>query len=91
MRKLLKTLHTIKQLKSTDRQLQKLLTDDNYSEAITLLLQCKKVAGENRQYSCVEALLQKNQDTILLTELQLDAAFNDVWWPRNANFLNYIL
>lgn len=78
MHKLLKTLHTIKQLKSTDRQLQKLLADDNYSEAIQLLLECKKVAAEHRQYSCVEALSQKNQDTMLLTELQLDAAFNDV-------------
>lgn len=78
MQKLLKTLHTIKQLKSTETKVQKLLADDNYSDAITLLLECKKIATENNQYKCVEALSQKIQDTILLTELQLDAAFNEV-------------
>lgn len=80
---LLETLHTIKKVKSYESQLQQLLNDGNYSGAISILLECKNLAEMYSQYHCVEALSLKLQDTIMLTELQLDNVLNEVrrrWW-----------
>lgn len=76
---LLETLHTIKKVKSYESQLQQLLNDGNYSGAISILLECKNLAENYSQYHCVEALSLKLQDTIMLTELQLDNVLNEVW------------
>lgn len=76
---LLETLHTIKKVKSYEAQLQQLLNDGNYSDAISILLECKNLAENYSQYHCVEALAMKLQDTIMLTELQLDNVLNEVW------------
>ena len=78
LQELLKTLHTIKKLKSTENNLQHLLADGNYSGAISLLLECRATAEEYSQYKCVEALSLKLQDTMMLTELQLDNVLNEV-------------
>lgn len=75
---LLKTLNTIKKMKSTDIHLQQLLSDGDYSGAISILLECKNSASENHQYKCVEALSQKLQDTLILTEVQLDSVLNEM-------------
>lgn len=75
---LLETLHTIKKVKSYESQLQQLLNDGNYSGAISILLECKNLAENYSQYHCVEALSLKLQDTIMLTELQLDNVLNEV-------------
>lgn len=75
---LLKTLHTIKKIKMTETHLQELLTDGNYSGAIEILLECKSAANEYAQYKCVESLSMKLQDTMMLTELQLDNVLNEV-------------
>lgn len=75
---LLETLHTIKKVKSYEMQLQQFLTDGNYSGAISILLECKNLAENYSQYHCVEALSLKLQDTIMLTELQLDNVLNEV-------------
>ena len=75
---LLGTLHKLKKMKSTELQLQQLLQNGDYSGAIAILLECKKLAAENGEYKCVEALSQKLQDTLLLTELQLDNVLNEV-------------
>lgn len=75
---LLETLYKLKKMKSTEIQLQKLLEIGDYSGAISLLLECKRLAAENDQYKCVESLSLKLQDVLLLTELQLDNVLNEV-------------
>lgn len=75
---LLATLYKLKKMKSTEMQLQHLLEIGDYSGAIALLLECKRLAAENGQYKCVESLSMKLQDVLLLTELQLDNVLNEV-------------
>lgn len=75
---LLKTLQTLKKLKSIDMQFQDVLADGKYSEAITSLLECKALANDNNQYKCVEALSNKLQDTLIATELHLDEILNEM-------------
>lgn len=64
--------------KSTDVEVQKLLSECNYSGAISLLLTCKDSATEFMQYNCVQSLNKKLQETLLLTEFQLDTVLNEV-------------
>ncbi|GAB0094360.1 Syndetin [Sergentomyia squamirostris] len=75
---LLKTLKTIKRIKNTDTQLQELVSGGNYSGAISTLLECRKAAERYSQYKCVESLSQKLQDTLLMTEVQLDTVLNEM-------------
>lgn len=75
---LLRTLHTIRRMRLTERRLQEMLASANYSGAIAMLLECRQIAAEHSQYQCVEALAAKLQDTMVLTELQLDAVLNEV-------------
>lgn len=58
--------------------MQKFLSDYNYSGAIGLLLKCKDSAAEYMQYNCVQSLNKKLQETLLLTEFQLDTVLNEV-------------
>lgn len=87
MQEMLQTLYKLKKIKSTEMQLQKLLDQHNYSGAISLLLECKRLASENGQYLCVAALSQKLQDTLLMTELQLDTVLTEI--PHNFDVKNY--
>lgn len=75
---LLETLYKLKKMKSTEMQLQKLLETGDYSGAIALVLECKKLVAEHEQYKCVESMSLKLQDILLLTELQLDNVLNEV-------------
>uniref|UniRef100_A0A6B2ECI9 Coiled-coil domain-containing protein 132 n=1 Tax=Phlebotomus kandelakii TaxID=1109342 RepID=A0A6B2ECI9_9DIPT len=75
---LLKTLKTIKRIKTTDTQLQELVSGGDYSGAIATLLECRKAAERYSQYKCVESLSQKLQDTLLMTEVQLDTVLNEM-------------
>lgn len=87
MQEILRTFHKLKKLKSTEIQLQKLLDTHNYSGAIALLLECKRLAEENSQYVCVAALAQKLQDTLLMTELQLDTVLAQI--PHSFDVKTY--
>lgn len=87
MQEMLHTLYKFKKLKSTEIQLQKLLDLQNYSGAISLLLECKRLATENGQYVCVAALAQKLQDTLLMTELQLDTVLAHI--PHSFDMKTY--
>ncbi|KAI8118797.1 hypothetical protein FF38_10946 [Lucilia cuprina] len=78
LKELLNTLQAIKKLKSTDVEVQKLLSECNYSGAISLLLTCKDSASEFMQYNCVQSLNKKLQETLLLTEFQLDTVLNEM-------------
>lgn len=86
LKELLRTLHKIKKMKVTEMQLQQLLADGNYSQAIQILLECRGVASEYEEYACVQAFSLKLQDTMMLTELQLDNVLNEVTvWLRICN------
>ncbi|XP_059223525.1 syndetin [Stomoxys calcitrans] len=78
LKELLSTLQAIKKLKSTDVEVQKLLSECNYSAAISLLLNCKDSAAEYNHLHCVESLNKKLQETLLLTEFQLDTVLNEM-------------
>lgn len=75
---LLRTLHTIRRMRLTERRLHEMLANSNYSGAIAMLLECRQIAAEHSQYQCVEALAAKLQDTMVMTELQLDVVLNEV-------------
>lgn len=75
---LLRTLHTIRRMRLTERRLQEMLANGNYSGAIAMLVECRQIAAEHSQFNCVEALAVKLQDTLVMTELQLDVALNEV-------------
>lgn len=78
LQQILATLHKLKKLKSTEIQLQKLLDMHNYSGAICLVLECKRLAEDNRQFVCVEALSQKLQDTLEQVDVQLENVLREV-------------
>ncbi|XP_054728286.1 syndetin [Anastrepha obliqua] len=78
LKDVLNTLQAIKELKSTDVEVQKFLSDYNYSGAIGLLLKCKDFAAKYLQYNCVQSLNKKLAETLLLTEFQLDTVLNEM-------------
>ncbi|KAK6634867.1 hypothetical protein RUM44_000114 [Polyplax serrata] len=75
---LLKNLQTIKTLQRTDERLQELLLEENYPGAINLLLECQIVASNFNHFKCVAQLSCKLQDTLYMTEEQLDTALNKI-------------
>jgi hypothetical protein len=52
----------------------KLLNDGNFSDAISLLLECQQVASSYKHFQCVAILSGKLQDTLVMAEEQLDVA-----------------
>ncbi|KAJ9592435.1 hypothetical protein L9F63_015851 [Diploptera punctata] len=75
---LLHSLNTIKTLQRTEERLQELLNEGNYPGAIGLLLECQSAAATFRHFTCVAALSGKLQDTLDMTEEQLDQALAKV-------------
>ena len=71
---LLHSLNSIKTLQRTEERLQELLNEGNYPGAIRLLLECQSAAATYRHFTCVAALSGKLQDTLDMTEEQLDQA-----------------
>ncbi|XP_030378131.1 syndetin isoform X2 [Scaptodrosophila lebanonensis] len=78
LKDVLDTLCAIKKLHTTDVEVQKLLVEHNYSGAIALLLQCKSSAEEFLEYTCVQSLHKKLQETMMLMEFQLDTVLNEM-------------
>lgn len=73
---LLATLNTLKSIKSNEHQ--KMLEAGNYSSAISILLEKKNQCEKYSQYKCIESLTLKLQDTLILTEVQLDNVLNEI-------------
>ena len=71
---LLTNLETIRTLSLTQERLQELLGEENYPEAISLLLECKKVSSTFDHFSAIHQLSGKLEDTQVMTEEQLDQA-----------------
>lgn len=62
----------------TETRLVKLLNEGNFSDAISLLLECQQVALTYKHFQCVAALSRKLQDTLVMAEEQLDVALTKV-------------
>lgn len=75
---LLKTLNALKSMRSIDQRLQKRLSEADYSGAIAILLENKNLSERFQQYKCVESLSSKLQDTLMMTEIQLEAVLSEV-------------
>lgn len=71
---LLKSLNSIKALIQTEQKLNKLLLEENYPSAISLILECTQVTHSQglKHFSCIGALSSKLQDTLVMTEEYLD-------------------
>ncbi|XP_065083853.1 syndetin [Ochlerotatus camptorhynchus] len=75
---LLKTLNALKSMRSIDQRLQKRLSESDYSGAIAILLENKNLSERFQQYNCIESLSTKLQDTLMMSEIQLEAVLNEV-------------
>ncbi|EAA06241.5 AGAP000343-PA [Anopheles gambiae str. PEST] len=75
---LLRTLNALKSMRSIDQRLQRRLTDADYGGAIAILLENKNLSQRFHQYRCVESLSHKLQDTLLLTEVQLESVLGEM-------------
>ena len=62
----------------TEARLMKLLDEGNYSDAISLLLECQQVTLSYKHFQCVAILSGKLQDTLVMAEEQLDVALAKV-------------
>lgn len=78
LKSLLRSLHMIKTLQETDIRLRELLEEEDYPGAIQLCLECQKAASTFKHYSCISELSSKLQDTLEMTEEQLDVALSKV-------------
>ncbi|XP_035919276.1 syndetin [Anopheles stephensi] len=75
---LLRTLNALKSMRSIDQRLQRRLTDADYGGAIAILLENKNLSQRFHAYRCVESLSHKLQDTLLLTEVQLESVLGEM-------------
>uniref|UniRef100_A0A2R5LDX3 Coiled-coil domain-containing protein n=1 Tax=Ornithodoros turicata TaxID=34597 RepID=A0A2R5LDX3_9ACAR len=78
LRSLLKSLHLIKTLQETDASLRELLEEENYAGAIQLCLACQNAASTLKHYRCISELSSKLQDTLEMTDEQLDVALSKI-------------
>lgn len=63
-----------------------MLNEHNYSEVISLLIDCKDAANEFMHFNCVQSLQKKLQETLYMTEIQLDSVLNEV---RTCIFIQF--
>lgn len=75
---LLKILKILRKMKTTDQELQIQLERGNYSGAISILLENKQESEKLNEFHCVDSLTLKLQDTLIITEVQLDNVLNEV-------------
>ncbi|KAI5713432.1 hypothetical protein M8J75_016410 [Diaphorina citri] len=77
---LLKSLNSIKALLQTEHKLNQLLLEENYPSAISLILDCTQVTHSQglKHFSCIAALSNKLQDTLVMTEEYLDEVLSKI-------------
>lgn len=77
----------------TEARLIKLLDEGNFSNAISLLLECQQVALSFKHFQCVAALSGKLQDTLVMAEEQLDVSLAKVCetkaWENHSSCANH--
>ncbi|CAB0017518.1 unnamed protein product [Nesidiocoris tenuis] len=74
VQQLLRYLKTIKTMHETESKMPELFKIGDFPGAIGLLLECQRVAGRYRQFTCIDALTVKLQDTLVMAEEHLDEA-----------------
>ena len=86
LKSLLKSLQTIKTLQETDIRLRELFEEDeDYTAAIQLYLECNKVVSSLKHYNCISDLNIKLQDTLEMTEEQIDVALSKMCLTFNRD------
>ncbi|CAG2107981.1 unnamed protein product [Medioppia subpectinata] len=92
LKSLLKSLQTIKTLQETDIRLRELLEDDeDYTGAIQLYLECHKVVSSLKHYRCISELNTKLQDTLEMTEEQIDVALSKMCLTFNRQLYHKLM
>lgn len=81
---LLQILQTLKKIKLADQTFQQLIQKGEYSAAIKCLLDTKTQTEKYKQYHCIESFTQKIQDTLIMTEVQLDEVLNGLTYEFDA-------
>jgi len=71
---MVENLKIIQTLQKTENRLDTLLKQDKYPEAIKLLLECQSVANNYKHFTAIKQLTVKLQDTLVMTEENLDTA-----------------
>ena len=73
---LLRSLKKIKTLQETDIRLRELLDQEDYSGAIHLYFECLEVVKSLKHFNSISELSNKLQDTLEMTEEQIDVALS---------------
>lgn len=68
----------------TETRLEELLAEGDFPGAISIILECQQAALTYRHFKCVVVLAGKLQDTLVMTEEQLDVALASVSNFRNT-------
>ncbi|GAV02132.1 hypothetical protein RvY_12734 [Ramazzottius varieornatus] len=71
-------LMTIKSLRRTISEVENLLEEGNFAEAIELTLSCRVTAKALRQYNCVSQIYDRLQEGLVDVESKLDIALNQL-------------
>uniref|UniRef100_A0A336M7Z3 CSON013371 protein n=1 Tax=Culicoides sonorensis TaxID=179676 RepID=A0A336M7Z3_CULSO len=81
---ILEILRTLKKIKLADQTFQQLIQKGEYSTAIKCLLDTKSQTDAYNQYHCIASFTHKIQDTLMLTEVQLDEVLNSLTYEFDA-------
>lgn len=81
---LLKILRILKDIKTADQVFQQLIQRGDFSAGIQCLLETKAHTETFKQYKCIDSYTQKIQDSLMLTEVQLDQVLNSCTYEFNA-------
>lgn len=74
--------------RKTDVRLQELLTEGDFPAAIQLLLEVQQAVKIYHHFTAIRQLAVKLQDTMELTEEQLDVALAKVWHSYDCQYLD---
>ncbi|GBP64625.1 hypothetical protein EVAR_46554_1 [Eumeta japonica] len=72
VKSVLQALDLLRGLRSIETDVSELMTRKDFEGAISLILNSIKNAEEHKEYSCIKELTNRLQDTLVLTEEQLD-------------------
>jgi len=82
---LLENLTIIDTLQRTGDRLDQLIAENDFSQAIKLLLECQNVAVNYKHFTSIKQLSTKLQDTLVMTEEQLDVALARICTSFDTN------
>lgn len=83
IRSVVKSLELLRNLRSVELDVANLIHKKEYFEAIELILKSKKAAAAHKEYTCIEDLANRLQDTLDMTEEKLDSVLASVCFNFN--------